>query len=1001
MSNLNQNNNIFNNQMTAGELKKFFGYKVNTRYRTIASDLNLPVNTSKYLIIKQLQENKDRNQRILASSRIVRSARNKILFQNPVFNRTFQTGNNFKGYNVGRFTTGDNFKINIEKYRRYVEGQRVSFVVIQDGVEKSSGAYKFFDEAVDDLIDFLQDQWENYAEDDGGIIRIQLAVLTPNVSMIGMGAARSHNQATKKWFVYSPNSRINCLYHAVQVGLKPEKIDDYINDNHSLSVISSMFKKRIDPSNILYGDDVVLQQICNHIKTEIIVYDNLYRDEKTFIPKKYPTRKQRKPIELRICRNHFETLIRWSDIPKHLIDIIKTRTETRKRKLEEEIEELKALPIKKFKKRKTKFTDIGAWDIETYCTPDKKFNTYAIGIAYNDEYHSFWGEDSIEQYLQHLHDNSSKLDGFHFYAHNGGKFDSINIQKKIMESKIWKIDTQINDMIELDGRILKLCIYNDEGHCIHFRDSVAMLSGSLDKLCKSFKISNQKGKEDHEAIEKFLNNHYSIDGLKNAFPTLDEYLKLDCKCLLEIVLKFNDIVHEISSVDAYGSSKKGSIRLVDCLTAASLSKNLFYQKYYYGNVYFLTDEQDEFIRDSYGGGRTEAFHIGKVEKKLWYYDFTSLYPSVCVNKLPVGKPEYVPKFNRVSDYSFIKCMVRSTENGYNHKPLHYIKKEGKMIFPYFDTWTELTLYSEEIKYGLKHNLYEYQLLDGYKFQGGYLLKEFMKSGFDKKATAKQNGDKALAQTWKIIINSGYGFWGLKSKNRDSVKLINDPDFNPSRSYQYIEQDKLVNESYYKDYTMLRVKADIPVKDFNVSVCSAISSLARLKITELIHDIERKGDKVYYCDTDSVITDCDVYHEKEIQEKFMWDFTGDELGSLKNEAHDLVGKEQQDRCNGSVWFDKLYCFGSKYYALQGENMEICKLKGYKQSDTDILTISDYENIDDKVISQDQMQFLCPKTSWLDETNPFQMVKHIVKGKTFKVNYLKGDVGSDGNVSPFVY
>ena len=124
-----------------------------------------------------------------------------------------------------------------------MEGQRISFVVIQDGVEKSSGAYKFFDEAVDELIGFLQDQWENYAEEDDELIFIQLVVLTPNVSLIGMGAARSHNQATKKWFVYSPNSRINCLYHAVQVGLKPEKIDDYINDNHSLSVISSMFKK--------------------------------------------------------------------------------------------------------------------------------------------------------------------------------------------------------------------------------------------------------------------------------------------------------------------------------------------------------------------------------------------------------------------------------------------------------------------------------------------------------------------------------------------------------------------------------------------------------------------------------------------------------------------------------------------------------------------------------------------------------------------------------------
>ena len=50
------------------------------------------------------------------------------------------------------------------------------------------------------------------------------------------------------------------------------------------------------------------------------------------------------------------------------------------------------------------------------------------------------------------------------------------------------------------------------------------------------------------------------------------------------------------------------------------------------------------------------------------------------------------------------------------------------------------------------------------------MKNFFEEAFDRKAQAKKAGNNALAQVWKIIINSGYGFWGLRVKDRDTVLI---------------------------------------------------------------------------------------------------------------------------------------------------------------------------------------------------------------------------------------
>jgi len=54
-----------------------------------------------------------------------------------------------------------------------------------------------------------------------------------------------------------------------------------------------------------------------------------------------------------------------------------------------------------------------------------------------------------------------------------------------------------------------------------------------------------------------------------------------------------------------------------------------------------------------------------------------------------------------------------------------------------------------------------------------------------------------------------------------------------------------------------VEKDLPVTDFNVGVASAISSYSRCRLWSLINDIESKGKQIFMCDTDSVITDCDL------------------------------------------------------------------------------------------------------------------------------------------------
>jgi len=76
------------------------------------------------------------------------------------------------------------------------------------------------------------------------------------------------------------------------------------------------------------------------------------------------------------------------------------------------------------------------------------------------------------------------------------------------------------------------------------------------------------------------------------------------------------------------------------------------------------------------------------------------------------------------------------------------------------------MFSQEID----HAIYEHQFTEGLKFKKATFMSKFFTDGFQKKAQAKADGNPAMAQAWKIIIDSDYGFWGLRTEDRDGVEI---------------------------------------------------------------------------------------------------------------------------------------------------------------------------------------------------------------------------------------
>ena len=883
----------------------------------------------------------------------------------------------------------------------------------------------------------ISENARNYSDFYINTIKIE-TIKTPE-NLMG-NATRSIVEANKQWLIVSTKSKFNCAFQAVAVA------KNFRHNRNLLEMTKEGQKARVKSAKEMkstlkksfqimdnYADNQTLQALADYTKYPIQLYNNVFKKIKLFTPK-VPLTKYRgiKVIELQNKNQHCIALIRKNLILESYPDFIFPTSDHSERECETRSTELSdnvKIPKKEyFHKYNSK---IATFDIETSTDKNGKHIPYASSICWRCDYSAiecearsvesslnekqFWGLDCLQQLTKFIYDNKETFNNFTLYAHNGGKYDMpLMIEKSFLSNDYFYIEGK--GCVELNNAWIGFTLRakDDRTFKLFFRDSFRLLPMSLDKLTKELKVKHQKLTETikHDQITLINYNEMKDKGLS-------KYLSHDVKGLLEVLEVFGKGVWKDLKID-----------ITKCYTGASLSKINFFKNYYNGKfkpVYKLSDENDKFVRDSYFGGRVECFKMGEI-KKCYYYDFTSLYPDVGRKNLPYDNPEMIELsgVELPSDFfGWVRCKVKTrhhpTESVADTKgrimsiPKHAVLKDNRLIFPNFTNWTEITVFSEELDY----EQYEYEFIRGIKFNKAKFLKRFFDDGFMNKAKAKAEGNPAMAQAYKIIINSGYGFWGLRTKDRDGV-IINESS---SNSYlKYLKEDKLIGIMEKNGYKFCRVLKDLNVKDFNVAVAAAISSYARIKLHNLLTDIKKVGGEVYYCDTDSVICNINLKDYPELQQKHQWDGNGEELGSLKNECDEVVEKklkqlfpndpekrkkifeEMLEKENGNLSFDNGVITGCKQYALYKDieidgkthRIEIVKLKGYSQKD-EKLTYSDMENLNTgSKKTQTQTQFNCPKSNFISETNTFHIKsKKVVK--TFRRTYTKGNV-NDNVITP---
>jgi hypothetical protein len=182
-----------------------------------------------------------------------------------------------------------------------------------------------------------------------------------------------------------------------------------------------------------------------------------------------------------------------------------------------------------------------------------------------------------------------------------------------------------------------------------------------------------------------------------------------------------------------------------------------------------------------------------------------------------------------------------------------------------------------------------------------------------KINSQKKGNKALRSISKIIINSLYGFFGINYLDRNQTQIIKERVSNKSlskeeknekleekrnaRFYGYLLDQKLKDFQEYGKYDIYQITDKIKAKCANVGIASMVCSYARLELYKLLKAIKDEGGNIYYMDTDSVITDLNIYENDKFK-SFIGE-GGENLGELTNEAFD----EYEDEIK-ALYMDKV-------------------------------------------------------------------------------------------------
>lgn len=396
---------------------------------------------------------------------------------------------------------------------------------------------------------------------------------------------------------------------------------------------------------------------------------------------------------------------------------------------------------------------------------------------------AFWGDDCTEQLIEYVRGLEQQ---YIIYAHNGGKFDFHFMH-----------DYLDNPALIIKTRIVEAAL------CHHkVRDSFAILPVPLRDY--------DKMEFDYSKMEKENRERFKDEIL--------EYLHYDCVKLYELVLAFNDRFGPKMTI--------GGTAMREIEKLHPFIKN--------GSIH------DEQFRPYYYGGRVECYKSGILSGPWQLIDVNSMYPAAMRNmRHPINGAwdmwETMP--DSFDDPFFISF------NGKNRNALPGRAEDGSLTFEE----TEGTFFacSHEVKVALEYDLIDIDSVNiCYVSQDHISFTDFVNTFYADKVACKESGDKIGELFSKLLLNSGYGRFGINPNNFEDWHIHRD----------FGEDENLEERGYTKqvDYETIELwskPADISENQYcDVAIAASITSAAR---SILLRGLQNAIDPIY-CDTDSII-----------------------------------------------------------------------------------------------------------------------------------------------------
>jgi hypothetical protein len=453
---------------------------------------------------------------------------------------------------------------------------------------------------------------------------------------------------------------------------------------------------------------------------------------------------------------------------------------------------------------------------------------------------------------------SSAYRGAYIYAHFGGNFDHLHVLPWLRARTsefAWKV-------IPVQSSIQVLSIqHRTSKQTWKFLDSFRLLPMSLDQASKTFGF---KGKLSHDLK------------LHEDDPKWVPYLEQDCKALYESLEHFQNLL-----VNKLGGEMG--------ITAPSSAMKLYRRKYMgHGKTPAIIPQHRHFkecagrgeacdgcmhawIRRGYYGGRVEVFRPRG--EGVSYYDINSSYPRAMLEDMPGGEArQYGPnkgardfvQFAR-SAVGFVECEVDIPDTCYL-PPLPYRdERSGKLLFPSgrFSgvwSWSELQLLGDPLVDGTILNIKR-----SVWYERKSLFFDYVKELYAYRDKSNPLYEDGLSAICKLMLNASYGKFGMNEDRREILVLGPGESAPEGATFPRLEggEDDVLSKVCY-------VEKRVSPPYIIPQISAHITALARVRLWGFMADVLRRGGKLYYCDTDSLITDLGDLH------------TSPELGELKNE-----------------------------------------------------------------------------------------------------------------------